>query len=62
MILVGQYLRPTVKQVEVSKYYSLEEFNKISEIGNSMGLLTVAAPFIRTSYNAKILYDNFNKC
>lgn len=61
MILIGQYLRPTIKQVEVSKYYSLEEFNKINEIGTSIGLLTVAGPFIRTSYNAKILYDNFNK-
>ena len=61
IILVGQYLRPTVKQVEVSKYYSLEEFNIINEIGNSLGLLTITGPFIRTSYNAKILYDNFKR-
>ncbi len=61
MVLIGQYLRPTVKQVEISKYYSLDEFNTINEIGTSIGLLTVAGPFIRTSYNAKYLYDNFKR-
>jgi lipoic acid synthetase len=58
IILVGQYLRTTIKQIEVYKYYSLEEFVKINEIGNRIGLLTVAGPFVRTSYNAKALYNN----
>jgi lipoic acid synthetase len=61
IILIGQYLRPSNKQIEVSKYYSLEEFVNIKEIGNKIGLLTVAGPFVRTSYNAKALYNNLKK-
>jgi lipoic acid synthetase len=59
IILIGQYLRPSINQIDVSKYYTLEEFKKIREIGNSIGLLTIAGPFVRTSFKAKALYDNF---
>ncbi len=59
IVTVGQYLRPTIKNVEVAKYYSPEEFEKIKNLGLSLGFKYVfAGPFVRSSYLAEEVFEN----
>jgi len=54
IITIGQYLRPTMKNLPVQKYYSPSEFKEFEEIGYKIGFKFVASGvFVRSSYNAK---------
>ena len=53
MVTIGQYLRPTSKQVEVVRYWSPEEFAKLEKAGTELGLEVFAGPFVRSSYRAE---------
>ncbi len=54
IITIGQYLRPTKKNLPVKKYYSPQEFGKFQKIGYDMGFKFVASGvFVRSSYKAK---------
>lgn len=58
LLTVGQYLRPTDKHVPVSRFYSPEEFDELSQIGYKLGFAHVAAgPLVRSSYNADIQHE-----
>ncbi len=53
IVTLGQYLRPTKRQVEVDRYVSPEEFDSYRERGEEMGFLSVVAgPLVRSSYRA----------
>ncbi len=53
ILTLGQYLRPSRRHVEVSRYLPPEEFDRFREIGEEMGFLYVAAgPLVRSSYRA----------
>ena len=52
-VTIGQYLRPTPKQVEVTRYWSPEEFVDLEEAGTDLGLEVFAGPFVRSSYHAE---------
>lgn len=52
IVTIGQYLRPTPEQIAVQNYVSPEVFRKYASEGKKRGLLVVAAPFVRSSYNA----------
>ena len=53
ILTVGQYLRPTKKQLEVKEYSSMERFKFFEEKGYEMGFSFVASgPLVRTSYRA----------
>ena len=62
-ITIGQYLRPTMRHLEVKEYITPDVFAEYEQIGMEMGFIFVASgPFIRSSYNAidfskKILAD-----
>lgn len=52
-VTIGQYLRPTMKHLEVVEYIHPEVFKEYEKIGEEMGFAFVASgPFIRSSYNA----------
>ncbi|QGA55238.1 lipoyl synthase [Sulfolobus sp. E5-1-F] len=57
ILVLSQYMRPSRKQLEVKKRYSLEEFKKLEEIAYAMGFSAViSSPLARTSYRAKEAY------
>jgi lipoic acid synthetase len=53
MVTIGQYLRPTPKQVEVARYWTPEEFAELEKAGTALGLEVFAGPFVRSSYRAE---------
>ena len=53
VVTIGQYLRPTSKEVPVVRYWSPEEFAELEECGRSLGLEVIAGPFVRSSYHAE---------
>lgn len=53
ILVVGQYLRPTIRQVPVVEYLSPERFDQYAELARSCGFRSVvSAPLARTSYHA----------
>ncbi len=53
ILTLGQYLRPSRRHIEVSRYVPPEEFDYFRERGEEMGFLYVAAgPLVRSSYRA----------
>ena len=58
IITIGQYLRPTRKNLPVERYYTPEEFKKFERIGYKLGFKFVASGvFVRSSYRAKAGYE-----
>ncbi len=54
---IGQYLRPSDRELPVARYLPPAEFEEIAARGREMGFLGVyAGPFVRSSYNADALY------
>ncbi len=54
IVTVGQYLRPSIHHLPVARWWSLDEFDEIRAIGQSLGLAHVeASPLTRSSYHAK---------
>ncbi len=53
ILTVGQYLRPTKKQLEVKEYSSMDRFKFFEKKGYEIGFSFVASgPLVRTSYRA----------
>ncbi len=53
-LAIGQYLRPTLRHLEVEEYLRPEVFAEYKEIGESLGLGHVeAGPLVRSSYHAE---------
>ena len=54
ILTLGQYLRPSLKHMEVVEYLPPEIFAEYKEIGESLGLGHVeAGPLVRSSYHAE---------
>jgi lipoic acid synthetase len=54
---IGQYLRPSDRELPVARYVPPAEFSEIAAKGRAMGFLGVyAGPFVRSSYNAGAVY------
>lgn len=55
-VTIGQYLRPSTKNLEVQEYVPLEVFKEYEEYGREIGFKYVySGPFVRSSYNAELL-------
>ncbi len=54
---IGQYLQPTRKNIEVSRYVTPEMFKSYEEKGKEVGVYVVAGPLVRSSFMAKEVYD-----
>jgi len=56
-LTIGQYLRPSHRQLEVQDYLTPDTFKYYESLGLSKGFLYVAAgPFVRSSYKAGELF------
>lgn len=56
-LTLGQYLRPTKKQLPVVEYIHPEKFRRLKSVGEELGFLYVASgPLVRSSYLAGELY------
>jgi lipoic acid synthetase len=53
VVTIGQYLRPTSKEVPVVRYWAPEEFDELAAYGRSLGLEVIAGPVVRSSYHAE---------
>ncbi len=57
VLTIGQYLRPTERQVPVERYVSLEEFEDLRELAISVGITcVVAGPLVRSSYDSETIF------
>ena len=55
---VGQYLRPTVGHLPVTRYYAPAEYPALARLGRSVGLAHVeAGPLVRSSFEADRVAD-----
>ncbi|KAA9131013.1 lipoyl synthase [Marinihelvus fidelis] len=53
MVTLGQYLQPTAHHHPVVRYWTPDEFERLAELGDSMGFTHVASgPLVRSSYHA----------
>jgi lipoic acid synthetase len=53
MVTIGQYLRPSREHLPVVEYVHPDTFARYREWGESLGLQTEAAPFVRSSFKAE---------
>ncbi|MFH1422646.1 MAG: lipoyl synthase [Planctomycetota bacterium] len=62
LLTVGQYLRPTQQSLEVSRFVTPEEFEKIEKKALELGFLAAkCAPFVRSSYHAAAVLDALHR-
>ena len=53
IVTIGQYIQPSLKHLDVEKYYSLEEYKEIEEfILKNTSVFPVVHPLARSSYRA----------
>jgi len=54
IVTIGQYLRPSREHLPVSRYWSPDEFDRLRDAGQSLGVSHVeASPLTRSSYHAQ---------
>ena len=54
VMTIGQYLRPSVKNIEVKEYVRPEVFEEYKQIGLEKGFSFVeSGPLVRSSYHAE---------
>jgi len=57
ILTLGQYLRPSDRELPVDRYVPPAEFDELAAEGRRLGFLGVyAGPFVRSSYNADSVY------
>ena len=57
-VTIGQYLRPSKKNIEVVRYVEPEVFKEYEAYGKEAGIEKVyAGPFVRSSYNAREFFS-----
>ena len=57
LLTIGQYLRPTREQREVTRYYEPAEFDELADLARGLGFTEVASgPLVRSSYRADRLF------
>jgi lipoic acid synthetase len=54
IVTIGQYLRPTDRHLPVARWWAPEEFDRLKDTGEAMGIGHVeASPLTRSSYHAR---------
>lgn len=54
IVTAGQYLRPTAHHLPIARWWTPEEFDQLSEVGQKLGIAhTEASPLTRSSHHAK---------
>jgi len=61
IVTIGQYLRPTLKQLPVDRYVHPDEFKEIEKLAYQIGFDYVASgPLVRSSYMAEEILSSLN--
>ena len=56
IVTIGQYIQPSKEHLPVSKYYTLEEYEKLKQLASSVGIKHYQiGPLVRSSYKASEL-------
>lgn len=56
ILTIGQYIQPSKQHLDVSKYYTLEEFEYLKQLAKKAGFEKYQiGPLVRSSYNASLL-------
>lgn len=56
IMTIGQYIQPSKEHLEVSKYYTLEEYETLKQMAKNVGFKNYQiGPLVRSSYNAASL-------
>lgn len=56
ILTIGQYIQPSKEHLEVSKYYTLEEYETLKQMAKNVGFKNYQiGPLVRSSYNAASL-------
>jgi lipoyl synthase len=54
IVTIGQYLRPSAAHLPVDRWWTPEEFDRLRQVGESMGFAHVqSSPLTRSSYHAR---------
>lgn len=61
VVTIGQYLRPTRREIEVVRYWQPSEFAELERFGRTLGLDVIAGPFVRSSYHADEAFLNVRR-
>jgi lipoic acid synthetase len=55
MLTLGQYLQPSREHLPVARFVRPEEFERLRQLGQSLGFSNVASgPLVRSSYHADL--------
>lgn len=58
IITIGQYIQPSKKHLEVSKYYTIEEYEDLKKLAKKVGFTNYQiGPLVRSSYHAKNTFE-----
>jgi len=53
LLTLGQYLQPSIHHLPVDRYVHPDEFDRLAELGYTLGFTHVASgPMVRSSYHA----------
>ncbi len=53
IVTIGQYLRPSMANLAMSRYYTPAEFDELKRIGLELGIGHIeSGPLVRSSYHA----------
>lgn len=59
IVTIGQYIQPSKAHLEISKYYTLEEFEELKELAKKIGIKNYQiGPLVRSSYQAMNSWQN----
>jgi lipoic acid synthetase len=57
MLTLGQYLRPSKNQIQVSSYVTPAEFSEFGKMAEEIGFICSSGPFVRSSFAAAEMYQ-----
>ena len=59
IVTIGQYLQPSKSHLEVKKYYSLDEYDILTQKAKDIGIKApIFAPLVRSSYHASVALES----
>ena len=62
IVTIGQYLRPSDRELPVDRFVTPEQFAALEATGRELGFLGIrAGPFVRSSYNAGEVYRSVER-
>lgn len=58
ILTIGQYIQPSKLHLDVSKYYTLDEYEQLKQLAKSTGFQQYQiGPLVRSSYRSKEVYN-----